>query len=291
MAGRADIDPLPPLEWLRVFEAAGRHRNFTAAASELGLTQAAVSQRVRRLESRLGTHLFLRLPRGVELTADGEAYLPHVRNSLDAMRRGTNDLFGTPRTKVSVAAPASVAALWIAPRLKLSAAHAALQISVHAIHRGSDFDATQADYEVRFGRGDWPEKDSVQLYEEVLVPSCAPELLARAPGGDWRVLPLIAVSGPRDGWREWSAANAEPSLNQPLLRFDSWIVAEQAALTGAGVLLASLPLVRPAFRLGQLVPLTEQGLSMKEGYWLTWPKGQHLRSEDKAIISMLTREE
>lgn len=67
---------LPPLEWLRVFEAAARLENFSNAARELGLTQAAVSQRIRNLEGRLGKPLFTRLPRGVELTVEGEAYAP-----------------------------------------------------------------------------------------------------------------------------------------------------------------------------------------------------------------------
>ena len=111
MPRRHRSDPLPPLEWLRVFEAAGRLGNFTAAAAELGVTQATVSQRIGHLEARLDTHLFVRLARSVELTADGEAYLPHIKNALDAVRRGTADLFGTPRTRITIAASASVAAL------------------------------------------------------------------------------------------------------------------------------------------------------------------------------------
>ena len=75
---------LPPLEWLRVFDAAARTGNFTAAADELGLTQAAVSQRMRHLEARLGAALFKRLPRGVELTGEGEAYAPHEAEALAA---------------------------------------------------------------------------------------------------------------------------------------------------------------------------------------------------------------
>jgi LysR family glycine cleavage system transcriptional activator len=286
MAGDFEPDPLPPLEWLRVFEAAGRLGNFTAAARELGITQAAVSKRLQNLESKLSTHLFLRLARGVELTVEGEAYLPHVRSALDAMRRGTSDLFGTPRTKVSIAAPASVAALWIAPRLRaLSGTYTALQVSVHAIHRPSDFEAIQADYEVRFGRGDWPERESVELYQESLVPSCTTALLESAPGGDWKELPMIAVSGPRGGWREWSAANAEPMLKQPVLRFDSWIAAQHAAFGDAGVFLASVRLAESAFRLGSLVPLTDKRLNMNGGYWLTWPRERTLQSDDEAVIS------
>ena len=77
MANRK-IDTLP-LEWVRVFEAAGRVGSFTAAAQECGLTQAAVSQRIRNLEERIGTNLFSRQARGVTLTVDGEAWLPYVK--------------------------------------------------------------------------------------------------------------------------------------------------------------------------------------------------------------------
>ncbi len=86
---------LPPLEWLRVFESAGRHLNFTEAANELSLTQATVSQRIQHLEHRLGLTLFRRLPRGVELTASGEAYLPIIAQALNVMAEGTHQLFAS----------------------------------------------------------------------------------------------------------------------------------------------------------------------------------------------------
>lgn len=289
MAEKIGPDPLPPLEWLRVFEAAGRLSNFTAAANELGLTQAAVSQRMRNLERHLNTHLFLRLARGVELTADGEAYLPHIRNALDVMRRGTSDLFASPRTKITIAAPASVAALWIAPRLKdLSTVHPSLQIFVSAIHRPTDFDAAQADMEVRFGTGGWEDREAVPLYREELVPACSAELLVIAPDGDWRQLPIIAVSGPRDGWHEWSAANSEPPLPQPILRFDSLIAAQIAALSGGGVFLASLALARAAIQAGELVRLSERPMIMNGGYWLTWQTGSLSDSVEETLISTLS---
>ena len=70
---------LPPLPWLRAFEAAARHSSFTAAAEELNLTQAAVSHQVRSLEKHLGVTLFERLPRSLRLTEMGAAYLPPLR--------------------------------------------------------------------------------------------------------------------------------------------------------------------------------------------------------------------
>ena len=289
MASSDNNDSLPPLEWLRAFETAGRLGNFTAAADELGLTQAAISQRVLNLERHLDAHLFLRLARGVELTADGEAYLPHIKSALDVIRRGTADLFSNPRTKITIAAPASVAALWIAPRVRhLSIAHPSLQVSVSAIHRPSDFDATQADLEVRFGTGPWEGREAAQLYQEQLVPTCSRGLLAQAPEGDWRQLPIIAVAGPRDGWHEWSAATGEPLLSQPILRFDSLIAAQNAALAGGGVFLASLPLAHNAIRAGDLVELSEQPLTMSGGYWLTWPRQKLLHSIEETVISVLS---
>ena len=282
-------DPLPPLEWLRAFEAAGRLGNFTAAGSELGLTQAAVSQRILNLEQHLDAHLFLRMARGVELTADGEAYLPHVKSALDAIRRGTADLFSNPRTKITIAAPASVAALWIAPRIKqLRSVQPSLQVFVSAIHRPTDFDAAQADLEVRFGAGNWDKREAVRLYEEQLVPACSAELLESAPDGDWQQLPSIAVSGPRDGWHEWSAATGERPMKQPVLRFDSLIAAHYAALSGGGVFLASIPLARAAFEAGDLVKLSAQPLVMSNGYWLTWPRDKLVRSLEETVVSALT---
>ena len=284
-----ETDPLPPLEWLRVFEAAGRLQNFTAAANELGLTQAAVSQRMKNLEAHLDTHLFLRKARGVELTADGEAYLPHVKSSFDAMRRGTTDLFASPRTKITIAAPASIAALWIAPRLKkLKSAYPSLQVSLSSVHRPTDFEAVKADLEVRFQTGVLPKHQAAQIYTEELLPACSPELLATTPMNNWQQMPFIAVSGPRDGWHEWSIANGHAPVAQPSFRFDSIIAAQNAAISGSGVFLASLPLAAEAIQSGRLVKLTTKPLVMNGGYWLTWPGRKLLQTVEDAVVSTLT---
>lgn len=287
MARGEQIDALPPLEWLRVFEAAGRLGNFTEAANELGLTQAAVSQRIRNLESRLGTHLFLRHARGVELTADGEAYLPHVQNALTALLRSTADLFGAARSKITIATPSSVAQLWIAPRLvALAVDQPNLQISVTTVHRPADYAAAEADFDVRFGVGEWQDRRAVRLFEEVLAPVAAP-LLIEGSRIDWRRLPQIAVSGPRDGWREWAAASGVAPPRPPSLRFDSFAPALHAAKSGAGVLLASLALTVAALQAGTLVRLPEQSVQMEQGYWLTWPVSGVVLTGHEIIVSAL----
>src|SRR5689334_17435096 len=114
----APFEPLPPLDWLRVFEACARRENFTAAGADLGITQATVSQQIRLLEERLGVRLFVRLRRGVALTTEGAAYLPHVQSALLSLSRSTAELFGgRGQRAIALRSPISFAALWLAPRL------------------------------------------------------------------------------------------------------------------------------------------------------------------------------
>ena len=83
------VDPLPPLDCLRFFEAAARHQGFVPAAEELGVTPAAVAHRIRMLESHLGAALFERRHRGVRLNARGRAYYEEIRRILTDIRDTT----------------------------------------------------------------------------------------------------------------------------------------------------------------------------------------------------------
>ena len=151
-------DFLPHLPWLRSFEAAARRLNFTLAGEELGLTQAAMSQHVSALEAALGAKLFHRRQRGVELTADGAAYLPHVQTALAGLARSTADLFGERRgTEITIVSPISFAALWLAPRLAdFQKSNPAITLTMITAHVPADYPANSGDFEIRFGLGSWP---------------------------------------------------------------------------------------------------------------------------------------
>src|SRR3954467_2620008 len=77
---------LPPLTAIRVFEAAARHENFSRAAEELAMTQAAVSYQMKLLEERLGASLFVRPSRGMALTELGRRLAPQVSSAFAALR-------------------------------------------------------------------------------------------------------------------------------------------------------------------------------------------------------------
>jgi LysR family glycine cleavage system transcriptional activator len=80
---------LPPLNGLRAFEAAARHRSFTGAADELCVTPGAVSQLVKTLETALDTRLFHRSARAITLTAEGKKYLPAIRRAFEEIAEAT----------------------------------------------------------------------------------------------------------------------------------------------------------------------------------------------------------
>ena len=280
-------ETLPPLEWVRVFEAAARRGSFTAAAEELGLTQAAVSQRIRNLERRLGAQLFDRRARGVSLSTRGEAWLPPVQAALGELSRSTSNLFAAPRHKITVAASSSVIALWIAPRLPdVHRALPRVQLSFETIQRLPDYSQSEADLEIRFGDGRWQDMKAVRLYAEELAPVAAPELL-KGSSNDWEGLPLIAVSGPRLGWRDWALATNSRLHPTPVLRFDTFVEGLAAAKAGAGILLASLPLTQATLDAGELVRLSPDSLHMETGYWLTWSAARPPFRELETLVEIL----
>jgi len=261
-------DFLPHLPWLRSFEAAARHLNFTLAGEELGLTQAAMSQHVSALEAALGVKLFYRRQRGVDLTPEGAAYLPHVQSALAGLARSTADLFGNRRgTEISIVAPISFAALWLAPRLAaFRKANPSITLNFTTAHVPADYPADTGDFEIRFGTGAWPGLQAWRLTNEKLTPVCAPALLPRK-SKDWQHLPILTVKGPREMWRDWFArAKVEPS--RPVLSFDSFIAAHNAALAGAGVLLGSRPLIDPALYEQRLVRLSPIEIESPNGHFL-----------------------
>ena len=251
-----------PLDWVRAFEAAARLGSFTAAASETGLTQAAISQRITNLEARLGARLFIRQARGITMTVEAEAWLPHATRALALLHHSAEDIFGTRAQRLSVLASASVTRGWLVPRLSALRDRSRLHLSFETLMIEADSAAARGRVVVRYGAGHWPGLRAARLFGEVLAPVCAPALLAGA--ADWTALPRIAVTGPRAGWSDWGEMTAPAPL-----RFDSMIAALDAAEAGAGVVLASLPLCAGAIEDGRLVRIGTRRLTPASSYWLT----------------------
>ena len=163
---------IPPPNWLHTFEAAARCLSFTEAAEELGITPSAVSQQIRLLEQTLGVPLFHRLPKGLELTGDGLAYLPAVQGGFQGMAKSTRELFGGGRERLlTLRSNAAFAMLWLSPRLpRFQRAHpdVALRINVSIWLTETDWDGVSL--EIRYGGGAWPGFLAERLTRERLFP-------------------------------------------------------------------------------------------------------------------------
>jgi LysR family glycine cleavage system transcriptional activator len=276
---------IPPLEWIRAFEAAARLGSFTAAAEDLGLTQAAVSQRIGQLEKHLGTPLFKRRARAISLTVEGEAWLPHVRLALEGLRDSAEAVFGTGHRRLTLSASQTIIDLWLLPRLGRLQAITQAEISIQTMVVGTH-DAPQDDViRIRYGTGDWPHPYRARLYAEEICPVAAPSLAARA--GHWTAWPRIAYSGQRAGWHAWAAEFGIPTTPLPDLRFDTHLSALGAAKAGLGVFLASLPLCAEALSTGALVRLEPGSLSHHQSYWLLASPQAVSRDQWQAITTAI----
>lgn len=153
---------LPPLTWLRAFEAAARTLSFTNAATELHVTQAAVSKHVKSLELHLRHQLFIRHPRSLELTKSGEAYLPKVQDALERLAIGTREVFGRRGTEaLTLRCAVSFSVNWLAPRLPdFLGRHPGKTIRIISSVWNDAFDKDAFDLDIQYGTGGWPGRPS-----------------------------------------------------------------------------------------------------------------------------------
>ena len=149
---------LPSLNGLRAFEAAARHLSFTNAATELNVTQTAISHQIRRLEEELGIRLFVRQNRALALTPEARDYLPGVRAAFNDLRLATDRLLRKDNDHVlTVSTLASLAAKWLLPRLSaFQEAHPGIDVRITTSTALVDFKSGDVDAAIRYGRGHWP---------------------------------------------------------------------------------------------------------------------------------------
>lgn len=269
--------PLPPLNWLRAFEAAARHMSFTDAGRELGVTQSAISQNIRLLEAHLGQPLFIRHAQRLELTDSGKAYLPSLRKAFAAIGAGTAEVFGAGRgERLTVRTTPGFADLWLAPRLgALAAAEPDLSIRVLSTIWDIEFDGRDDALEIRYGDGHWPGMTAERLTYDRIFPVAAPALAARlsadpaALGG----MRLLHTVGFRIGWGRWlEAAGLADRVNaDDGYQFDTALLPTQLAEQGHGVALARLSLVADRLADGRLVAPLTPALETEEAFHLVQP--------------------
>lgn len=278
---------LPTLTWLRAFEAAARTSSFTAAAAELNLTSGAISYQIRALEAHLGFALFERRPRGVKLTSMGVAYLPPVRKAFEELADSTVGLFGgSERVQITVHAPVSLAALWLAPKLPAFVRdNPTIDVRLSSVIWDNAVPDEATDLEIRYGIGHWHGYRSERLLNQSLLPVCSPELLRQAQQkGDLHTLierQPIHIMGYENHWlkvrQELQLADVFPNSGPSV---DTTIAALELAAAGAGVVLAHGIFLSAYFSTSRLVQALPRQFADDHSYFVIAPeRPQRIRRE------------
>lgn len=249
---------LPPLAAIRTFEAAGRLQNFSRAAEELGMTQAAVSYQVRQLEDRLGRALFVREKGRVRLSETGLRLLPAISNAFASMGDAFAALGSDEAEVLTISAMTTFGGTWLSARIgAFQLAYPDLAVRMSMNNALIDFDATNVDVAIRVGRGPWQGLRAELLYRSHVTPICAPAF--RDANRIERPEDLLRVErlAPNDPWwAGWLAAagvDAVPPPQRSGVELDSQLQEASAVQAGFGIAMMTPLLWRAELDAGRLV--------------------------------------
>ncbi|WP_342237648.1 transcriptional regulator GcvA [Inquilinus sp. OTU3971] len=271
---------LPSLNGVRSFAAAGRHLNLTAAAEALGVTQGAVSRAVQALEVELGTPLFRRVGRGIELTPAGAAYHARIADALAQIAAATRVLRRPEREGIlSLSVLPTFALRWLVPRLpRFHERHPEIQVDLSASEDVIDFGVDPVDLALRNGTGGWLGAEATLLMNETVGVFCAPELLRRRPiaaPADLRDHRLLVHTTRPTAWADYFASLG---LGAPDVSgfpgFEHFFMLAEAAAAGMGLALLPLFLARADMAAGRLVQPLGHTMRPASAYYLLHAPGQ-----------------
>lgn len=271
------------LDSLRVFESAARQLSFTAAAVELGSSQPAISQQIKRLEQQLSTRLFDRVYRGINLTEAGELLLRYTQEGLNTLDAGLAAVTARSQHEVlQVATDFAFAAYWLMPRLpRFHQAYPDVDVSLITGTRDFRLLSSEIDVAIAFGDGRFKHGEAHLLFREEVFPVCSPQLLKGQqlplPAAELVTLPLLHLRPEScSGWFDWSALFPALGIaevpSSGLLRFDNYTLLIQAAIAGQGVAIGWRHLIDDLLAQELLCQVCSGVASSTLGYYLVLPE-------------------
>src|SRR5437867_9468799 len=286
---------LPPLNALRVFEAAARHLSFKEAAQELSITQAAVSHQIKSLEEYLGVELFRRARRGVQLTEAARACLPKLREGFESLAAAVEMIRErAEETELQITAPPVFTARWLMPRLadfakreprvELRVFGSSKMVDAGALDSAAlvgnlDLRDDVSGVEIHLGGGNYPGYRSNHLFDVATIAVASPELARNHPGlrepADLahhvllhdEAMDLVTHG---DAWQKWleAAGGADRVDGSRGPHFSSHVLSLRGASATLGAALALKPLVNDDIESGKLWAPFQYELEPQTPYYL-----------------------
>ena len=286
---------LPPLSAVRVFEAAARYQNFTQAAAELGMTQAAVSYQIRLLEDRLGLSLFTRAKGRVSLTESGRRIAPLAASAFETLEEAFSGLVSDDQSVLSISAVQTFATTWLAPRLgPFQIDHPDLAVRLSTDNRLVDFSSGEFHAAIRIGRGDWTGLKCHFLFRSHVTPICSAEFARRHQLERPEQLHDIPWLSPADswwnGWLRGAGVEVRERESLPGLVMDSQVMEANAAFAGAGIAMMTPLFWRSELKSGRLVQPFDHLHFPGNSHWLVYPEARRTQPKIAALRQWLIGE-
>jgi LysR family transcriptional regulator, glycine cleavage system transcriptional activator len=292
----------PPLVAIRCFEVAARRLSFSAAATELCVTPAAVSHQIRRLEQYLGVQLFVRLNRAVVLTAAGTALASRLHELFANLDQALVETSQPHRVPLQVSAMPSLAAKWLAPRLhRFESQNPSWSVRLVGSDHLVNFAHESVDVGVRYGAGNYSGTHTELLMHAYAFPVCSPQLLSRKrrplrTPEDLQHHTLLhdETSKHAEGvpdWHAWLKASGTKHVDAhagPV--FGGIHLALEAAIAGHGVALALAPLVTEELASGRLVRPFDLELRSAFSFWIVCARARAHMPKIEAFRNWLLSE-
>lgn len=301
---------LPPLNALRAFEAAARHMSFTLAAEELCVTQGAISRQIKLLEGHLKVPLFRRLPRALELTPDGVAYLPTLREAFDSIEFATRRITrGNQHSVLTVSVLPTLAMNWIIPSLhEFNEQHPEVEIHMVTSISPVDFDS-DIDMAIRVGSRhphagdepraridlvmteDWSGIEVEELMADTIMPVCSPDMLRGTPPlrtpDDLRHHTLLHTGTRPNAWTDWLTASGVRAIPTAGPSYGHFFMAIEAARQGKGVACVPDVLVAGDLASGRLAAPFPRPVASTGAYCILYRKHQRDVPQLRAFCTWL----
>jgi LysR family transcriptional regulator, glycine cleavage system transcriptional activator len=289
------LNRLPPLTSLRYFEAAARLGSFSAAASELHVSNGAVSYHIHSLERFLQKPLFIRRIRRVSLTEDGQqlhavvsVVLPQIASVAASITHGAR------QHDLSVQVGPYFSAQWLSPRLgEFHRLYPNIALHLHHVTTRRFEEKAQFDLSILWGTGTWRGCEAQLLLPVEGVPVCSPAYKRKHSGLERLIetgsarLTFLHYDG-HDAWAEWyrgMGVRAPTSIRAPAL--DEPNILNEAAVSGQGVAIGFLPLVAKDLRTKRLTAAHSRRVPSVHGYYLVYRRGNDWSNAARQFVQWI----
>ena len=276
---------VPSLQGLQALVEVAESGSFTQAAQTLCLTQSAISRKIQQLEAHFGVSLFVRTSRSVRMTVEGEQVLASARGILEQLKL-LEDRLSPQKRPFRIRMHVSLAVRWLLPKLSdFYLQHPDIALSIETVATEIVEPASDSDAYILYLPRPSTDPACMALFDEALVPVCAPSLGPLASMEDLLRFALLHRSADQQAWHDWLAANdGKPLHSYRHIPFNLDELALDAAARGLGVAVTDMTLAAESIQRGALVIPFGEPLKTGGNYSLCLQPAADLHSACPAVL-------